>query len=88
MPPVRPRIRNPANPIEARVSYMTKAEAEEAKTGIFAQLDGFEEYAGISRCTLNSILTFVYIGTPHLLFNGFASCAFGHKNITRLSENI
>lgn len=44
LPPVRPRARNPANPIEARVSYMTKAEAEEAKAGIFTQLDEFEEY--------------------------------------------
>jgi len=44
LPPVRPRARNPSNPIEARVSYMTKAEAEEAKAGIFAQLDEFDEY--------------------------------------------
>ena len=43
LPPVRPRARNPANPIEARVSYMTKEETEEAKAGIFAQLDEFEE---------------------------------------------
>lgn len=50
LPPVRPRIRNPANPIEARVSHMTKAEADEAKAGIFVQLDEFEEYVGISRC--------------------------------------
>jgi hypothetical protein len=47
LPPVRPRARNPANPIEARVNYMTKVEAEEAKVGIFAQLDEFEEYAEI-----------------------------------------
>lgn len=59
LPPVRPRARNPANPIEARVSYMTKAEAEEAKTGIFAQLDEFEEYAGVSRCALDSTLIFL-----------------------------
>jgi hypothetical protein len=48
LPPVRPRVRNPANPIEARVSCMTRAETEEAKAGIFSQLDEFEEYAGIS----------------------------------------
>lgn len=45
MPPVRQRVRDPANPIEARVSFMTKAEAEEAKASIFAQLDEFEENA-------------------------------------------
>jgi len=45
LPPVRPRPRNPANPIEARVSYMTRTETEEAKAGIFAQLDEFEENA-------------------------------------------
>ena len=44
LPPVRPRARNPSNPIEARVSYMTREETEEAKAGIFAQLDEFEEY--------------------------------------------
>ena len=43
LPPVRPRARNPTNPIEARVSYMTKEETEEATAGIFAQLDEFEE---------------------------------------------
>lgn len=53
LPPVRPRVRNLANPIEARVSYMTKDETEEARAGIFAQLDEFEEYAGTSSCTLN-----------------------------------
>jgi len=50
IPPVRPRVRNPSNPIEARASYMTKAEAEEAKAGIFAQLDEFEEHVA-SRVT-------------------------------------
>lgn len=87
LPPVRPRARNPANPIEARVSYMTRAEAEEAKTGIFAQLDEFEEYTVISPCALDPTLMFLFIGMRHLLFNASASCAFGHKNITRLSEN-
>lgn len=48
LPPVRPRVRNPANPIEARASYMTRAEAEETKGGIFTQLDEFEEYANVS----------------------------------------
>jgi hypothetical protein len=50
LPPVRPRVRNPANPIEAQVSYMTRAEAEEAKGGIFTQLDDFEEYVGVPPC--------------------------------------
>ena len=53
LPPVRPRVRNPSNPIEARVSYMTKAEAEEAKAGIFAQLDEFEGCAA-SRAVLRT----------------------------------
>ena len=87
LPPVRPRVRNPANPIEARASHMTKAEAEEAKSGIFAQLDEFEECADISRCALDPTLMFPFTGMRHLLFNAFASSAFGRKNITRLSEN-
>ena len=54
LPPVRPRDRNPANPIEARVSYMTKAEADEARVGIFAQLDEFEEYVVPLHCAPGS----------------------------------
>jgi len=87
LPPVRPRARNPANPIEARVTYMTKDEAEEAKAGIFTQLDEFEEYAGILSRTPNSTLMFLLLGTRHLLSNASASCVSDRRNITRQLVN-
>ena len=87
LPPVRPRVRNPANPIEARVSYMTKAEAEEAKAGIFAQLDEFEEYTCTSLCITRPTLMLLLVATRRSPFNEFANCAFDHRNITRRSEN-
>ena len=87
LPPVRPRARNPANPIEARVSYMTKVEAEEAKAGIFTQLDEFEEYGGVLCRTPNPALMFLLLGTRHLLYSASASCVSDRRNITRQLGN-
>lgn len=87
LPPVRPRVRNPTNPIEARVSYMTKAETEEAKAGIFAQLDEFEECVGIS-CWPNSALMFLLLGTHRSLFSASASYVSDRRSITKRLGSI
>ena len=69
------------------MSYMTKAETEEAKAGIFAQLDEFEECVGIS-CWYNSTLTVLLIGTHRLLFSASASYVSDRRSITKQLGSI
>lgn len=47
MPPNRPRPRNPANPMVYPKSFMTKEEANEMKSSIFAQLEEFDRWVVI-----------------------------------------
>lgn len=66
---------------------MTNAEAEEAKIGIFAQLDEFDEYAGISCRAMNPTLMFPLTGMRLLPFNASVSSAYGRRSITRRLGN-